>query len=66
MATLVPDKADETLGFWNLAYVYEAGRTVNIQCKYSDRTSLNINLAKKIDQCRYNITKDRGLFLRCK
>ncbi len=65
MAILIPDEAKETRGFWNLAYVYEAGRTVNIRCKYFDNTSVDINLAKKINQCRYNIMKDKSLVLRC-
>ncbi len=65
MAILMPEESNETRGFWNLAYVYEAGLTVNIRCKYSDNTSVDINLAKKINQCRYNLMKDKSLVLRC-
>jgi hypothetical protein len=66
MAILMPDEANETRGLWNLAYVYEAGRTVNIRCKYADKTTMDINLAKKINQCHFNIMKDKSLVLRCK
>jgi hypothetical protein len=59
MAILMPDEANETRGLWNLAYVYEAGRTVN-------KTTMDINLAKKINQCQFNIMKDKSLVLRCK
>lgn len=65
MAVLMPDEANETFGLWNLAYVYEAGRAVNIRCKYADKTSVDISLAKKINQCRYNILKNKNLVLYC-
>lgn len=66
MAILMADEAQETQGFWNLGYVYEAGRTVNIRCKYADKSSADINLAKKINQCRYTISPDKSLLLDCK
>lgn len=65
MAILMSDEAKATQGFWNLAYVYEAGRTVNIRCKYADKTSVDINLVKKINQCRYKFMKDKNLILSC-
>ena len=65
MVILIPDEATETEGYWNLSYVYEAGRTVNIQCKYADKTSVDINLANKITQCRYSFAHDKGLLLHC-
>lgn len=54
-AILKPEESSETQGYWDLGYVYDAGRSVNIQCFYADKTQLNINLVKRVNQCRYKI-----------
>ncbi|MES2300131.1 MAG: STY0301 family protein [Pseudomonadota bacterium] len=33
-ASLVPDKAEKRFGYWELAYVYDAGRFVTFRCEY--------------------------------
>jgi len=66
MAILVPDEATDTEGFWSLAYVYEAGRTVNIRCKYSDKAVVDVEIKNKIGKCQYAIAKEEGLILLCK
>ena len=66
MAILVPDEATDTEGFWSLAYVYEAGRTVNIRCKYSDKAIADVEIKNKIEKCGYAVLKEGGLKLRCK
>ncbi|HMW46652.1 MAG TPA: hypothetical protein PKD17_01430 [Cellvibrionaceae bacterium] len=55
MATLVPDESTDTGAYWTLDYVYKAGCTVNIRCGYADKTSVDINLAEKIQKCSYKI-----------
>lgn len=66
MAILIPSQTTEARGVWQLAYVYEAGRTVNIRCKYSDMVNVDVNLDKKIELCRYNILKNKNVSLHCK
>lgn len=62
----MPSQTTETQGAWQLAYVYEAGRTVNISCKYSDTINVNVNLRKKIELCLYNISDNKNVELYCK
>lgn len=65
MAILVPDEAADTEGFWSLAYVYEAGRTVNIRCKYSDNDVVDVEIKNKIEKCQYAVSSEERLILRC-
>lgn len=65
MATLVPDETKEDQGFWTLDYVYKAGRTVNVRCEYADKTSVDINLAEKIQKCSYRISAKKTYTLQC-
>ncbi|WP_187408333.1 STY0301 family protein [Saccharophagus sp. K07] len=66
LALLLPDEASETDGFWNLAYVYDAGRTVNVRCQYSDKTNLDIHLEQPVDQCRFQIVNETSTIFRCR
>jgi hypothetical protein len=66
MAILRPDEANKTMGLWSLAHIYEVGRIVNIRCRYSDKSSVDISLNKKVAQCRSGIAKNGGLTLSCK
>jgi hypothetical protein len=66
LATLVPDRAGERSGYWQLGYVYNAGRFVTIRCKYSDGSAIDVKLAEKVDRCDYRIDARKTLALLCK
>lgn len=65
MATLVPDDSTDTGAYWTLDYVYNAGRTVNVRCGYADKTSVDINLAEKIQKCSYKIDAKKKIAVFC-
>ena len=65
MATLVPDEAHERSGYWQLGYVYDAGRFVSIRCKYADGSTVDQKLAHKVGRCDYKIDARKTLSLRC-
>jgi hypothetical protein len=65
-ATLVPDKAGKVSGYWQLDYVYDAGRFVTIRCKYADHESVDIKLSRKVDRCDYRFDNKKALSLSCK
>lgn len=64
LATLVPDKAGESSGYWRLGYVYDAGRFVTVRCKYADKTVTDIKLPK-VQRCDYKIDAQKSLQLNC-
>jgi hypothetical protein len=66
LATLVPDVAQARSGYWQLGYVYEAGRVVTIRCKYADGQSEDVTLSKKVQRCNYKINAQKKLTLNCK
>jgi hypothetical protein len=66
MATLVPDRAEEFSGYWQLGYVYDAGRFVTIRCKYADNKAIDVKLSKRVDRCDYKIDARKTLALLCK
>lgn len=66
MASLVPDKGGEKTGYWQLGYVYEAGRVVTIRCKYADDQSSDVVLSKKVSRCDYKYDAKKTLKLNCK
>ena len=65
-ATLVPDVPGERSGYWQLGYLYDAGRFVTIRCKYADGEAVDVKLSNKVDRCDYKIDKRRTLKLYCK
>ncbi|MGH8083505.1 MAG: STY0301 family protein [Lysobacter sp.] len=65
MATLVPDGARKSSGYWELGYIYEAGRVVTIRCKYADGKESDVTLSKKVQRCRYKIDAKQTLSLDC-
>lgn len=65
LATLVPDSPGEKAGYWQLGYVYDAGRFVTLRCKYSDGKQLDIKVSKKIEKCSYRINDERLLAVAC-
>ncbi|GKT20573.1 STY0301 family protein [Acidovorax sp. SUPP3334] len=65
LATLVPDSAKERSGYWQVGYVYAAGRTVNVRCHYADGRTVDVPMAKKVDRCDYRIDAKKTLTLNC-
>ena len=65
LATLVPDQARRSSGFWRLGYIYDAGRFVTIRCKYADRVVSDVKLAARVQQCAYKIDAHKSLTLNC-
>jgi len=66
LATLVPDQAQERSGYWQLGYVYKAGRFVTIRCKYADGKQIDVKLSKEVGRCDYKIDTQKTLKLHCK
>jgi hypothetical protein len=66
LATLMPDKAEERSGYWSLKYVYDAGRTVTIRCKYANEETHDVKLSTVTTRCDYTIDSQQVLTLRCK
>lgn len=66
MATLVPDQGGQSSGYWQLGYIYDAGRYVTIRCKYADGHISDTKLANKINRCDYTIDSKKTLKLDCK
>ncbi|GLQ95192.1 STY0301 family protein [Dyella acidisoli] len=66
LATLVPDQAGKYSGYWQLGYVYDAGRYVTVRCKYANGQTLDVKLSDKVSKCSYTIDSKKTLALRCK
>lgn len=66
LATLVPDLARTNHGYWNLGYVYDAGRFVTIRCKYADKQALDVKLSHRVNRCDYRVDAGKQLTLACK
>jgi len=66
LASLIPDVAGKRYGYWDLAYVYEAGRFVTFRCKYDDEQIVDIKLPEKVARCEYTFSKKRILRVVCK
>ncbi|MCJ2035695.1 STY0301 family protein [Methylobacterium sp. J-068] len=62
---LVPDVAGARSGKWNLAYVYDSGRSVTLKCKYEGGASTEVRLSR-VSECRYTLSKQAVLDLRCR
>ena len=65
-AMLRPEEDSPATGHWPLAYVYKAGRTVNLRCHYADATIADRELRKPVRACRYAILKSLPFGLRCR
>jgi hypothetical protein len=66
LATLIPDWARKSSGYWQLGYVYDANRFVTIRCKYADGHTFDVKLSNRIDRCDYKINAKKALTLHCK
>jgi len=51
---------------WQVAYVYDAGRRVTLDCHDGDgATSVAISVETRVKTCSYNKSKKGGVVLRC-
>lgn len=66
LATLEPDVAKDRYGHWVLGYLYDEGRFATIRCKYADKQTHDVKLAKRVEQCRYSINAKKALQVTCK
>ncbi|WP_081483727.1 STY0301 family protein [Paracidovorax oryzae] len=66
LATLEPDVAKERYGHWVLGYIYDKGRFPTIRCKYADKQTHDVKLAKRVEQCSYSINAKNVLRVTCK
>ncbi|WP_084151517.1 STY0301 family protein [Paracidovorax oryzae] len=66
LATLEPDVAKERYGHWVLGYIYDKGRFATIRCKYADKQTHDVKLAKRVEQCSYSINAKNVLRVTCK
>jgi hypothetical protein len=62
----MPDEAGEHSGYWNLKYVYGAGRSVTIRCKYANDATHDVMLSTVTTRCDYAIDSQQALTLSCK
>jgi hypothetical protein len=58
LASLVPEQTGENSGYWELGYVYDAGRSAWVHCQYSDGTSAGVQLSTRIGKCEYEEFKN--------
>jgi hypothetical protein len=65
LAKLIPDKAKARFGYWQLDYVYAAGRFVTVRCKYDDEKELDVKLTHNVARCDYRIGAQKTLILSC-
>lgn len=66
LASLVPDLANERSGYWQLGYVYDAGRFVSVRCKYADGSTAEQKLIHKVARCDYKLDAQKTLSLQCR
>lgn len=66
LASLVPDEAHERSGYWELGYVYDAGRFVSVRCRYADGSSVEEKLVRKVARCDYTVDAQKTLSLQCR
>nr|WP_234385151.1 STY0301 family protein [Paracidovorax avenae] len=66
LATLEPDVAKERYGHWVLGYIYDEGRFATLRCKYADKQTHDVQLAKRVEQCSYSINAKNVLQITCK
>jgi hypothetical protein len=65
-ANLIADAAGERSGYWQLNYIYDAGRFVTVRCKYVDGQTLDVKLSTKVYKCGYKVDSKKTLKLYCK
>lgn len=65
MAFLRPGLEQPRYGSWELGYIYDAGRSVTIRCKYADGQALDVKLSKRVGRCNYRLDAKNALKLDC-
>lgn len=65
-ASLIPDKAGKRFGYWELEYVYDAGRFVTFRCEYPDGKVVDVRLEQRIKRCEYTVSQKKVLKIVCK
>ncbi len=65
LVILAPSRSGDRWGTWDLAYVYDAGRTVTVRCTYADGSREDVTLAKRTRECRYREGGRPAISLRC-
>ncbi|WP_373889300.1 STY0301 family protein [Massilia sp. TS11] len=63
---LQAEQTSPTTGYWDLGYIFDAGRIVTIRCKYDDRYMIDMKLTKRVAQCSFKADKKQHLSLTCK
>ncbi len=66
MALLVPDVAGERSGHWQLGYIYDAGRTVTLRCRYADAQFTDVALTARVQRCDYRVGRGGTLSVACR
>lgn len=65
LAALIPDSAKARSGYWDLNYIYDAGRFATVRCKYFDGQTLDLRILNRIQRCDYKINAKKVLKLNC-
>ncbi|MCG2583517.1 STY0301 family protein [Massilia sp. TS11] len=66
LASLEAELTGPNSGFFELGYIYDAGRQVHFRCFYADRFMFDIKSIKRIERCDFNVNVRRHTKLRCK
>ncbi len=53
LASLVPEEGQRGTWYWDLAYVYEAGRHVWVQCNYRSKAQKTVELPQPVQRCTF-------------
>jgi hypothetical protein len=65
LASLIPEQTGDHGGYWDLGYVYDAGRSVWVHCQYADGTNSDVQLSTRISKCEYEELKNDTFKLSC-
>ncbi len=66
LAYLIPDHVTGTEATWDVGYVYDAGRTVTIRCKYDGRRVVDVAVPHRVGRCGYHVLRGGGLDMVCR
>jgi hypothetical protein len=64
-ASLVPDSAGKNNSSWDLAYIYDGGRSVWVRCQYADGANSDVKLSARVSKCRSEAVKKDAIKLSC-
>lgn len=66
LAFLAPDDDQALPSIYTLNYIYDAGRTVTVRCKYTSSFVADVELKSKVNQCTFSSYKSGNSALICK